>query len=82
MRRYLKRWAVLAVVGLFLGDSAPLFAHQGQDRTGKEQGAVARQDRDSAAGKRGGSRWGANYFPNVSLVNQEGNSVRFFDDLI
>jgi protein SCO1/2 len=29
-----------------------------------------------------GSIWGANYFPNVPLVTQEGKSVRFFDDLI
>lgn len=30
----------------------------------------------------GGSRWGANYFPNVPLITHEGRSVRFFDDLI
>lgn len=29
-----------------------------------------------------GSRWGANYFPNVPLVTQEGKTVRFYDDLI
>ncbi len=28
------------------------------------------------------SRWGANYFPNVSLTTQDGESVLFFDDLI
>ena len=26
--------------------------------------------------------WGANYFPNVELVTQDGKAVRFFDDLI
>lgn len=26
--------------------------------------------------------WGANYFPNVPLVTQDGKTVRFFDDLI
>ena len=31
---------------------------------------------------KGGSVWGANYFPNISLVNHEGKTVRFFDDLI
>ncbi len=31
---------------------------------------------------RGGSRWGANYFPNVELITHEGKTVRFFDDLI
>lgn len=30
----------------------------------------------------GGSVWGANYFPNVPLINHEGKTVRFFDDLI
>jgi copper(I)-binding protein/cytochrome oxidase Cu insertion factor (SCO1/SenC/PrrC family) len=29
-----------------------------------------------------GSPWGANYFPNVPLVTQDGHSVHFFDDLI
>lgn len=29
-----------------------------------------------------GSPWGSNYFPNVSLVTQEGKAVRFYDDLI
>ena len=28
------------------------------------------------------SRWGANYFPNVTLTTQAGRSVRFYDDLI
>lgn len=27
-------------------------------------------------------RWGADYFPNVPLVTHEGNTVRFYDDLI
>ncbi|MAB81152.1 MAG: electron transporter SenC [Planctomycetes bacterium] len=30
----------------------------------------------------GGSRWGANYFPNVPLTTHEGKKVRFFDDVI
>ncbi len=29
-----------------------------------------------------GSPWGANYFPNVELITQDGNKVRFYDDLI
>lgn len=28
------------------------------------------------------SHWGANYFPNVQLVDHHGNKLRFFDDLI
>lgn len=29
-----------------------------------------------------GSPWGADYFPNVPLVNQDGKTVRFYDDLL
>jgi protein SCO1/2 len=29
-----------------------------------------------------GSRWGANYFPNVELTTQDGKTVHFFDDLL
>jgi protein SCO1/2 len=29
-----------------------------------------------------GSPWGANYFPNISLVNQDGKTLRFYDDMI
>lgn len=28
------------------------------------------------------SRWGANYFPNVTLTTHEGKTVRFYDDLL
>ncbi len=29
-----------------------------------------------------GSPWGADYFPNVALITDEGKTVRFFDDMI
>jgi protein SCO1/2 len=29
-----------------------------------------------------GSPWGANYFPDISLVNQDGKKLRFYDDMI
>ncbi|HMF98751.1 MAG TPA: SCO family protein [Vicinamibacterales bacterium] len=29
-----------------------------------------------------GTRWGADYFPNVTLTTHEGKTVRFFDDLV
>lgn len=29
-----------------------------------------------------GSPWGANYFPNVPLVNQDGKTLHFYDDMI
>jgi protein SCO1/2 len=28
------------------------------------------------------NRWGANYFPNVPLITQDGRTLRFYDDLI
>src|ERR1041384_579293 len=28
------------------------------------------------------NRWGANYFPNFTLATQDGNTVRFYDDLL
>ena len=35
-----------------------------------------------SAGRRGGARWGADYFPNVPLTTHEGEELRFFDDVI
>jgi protein SCO1 len=35
-----------------------------------------------AAAAPAGSPWGANYFPNTVLVNQDGKTVRFYDDLV
>jgi protein SCO1/2 len=67
-RNGLKYFAVLTL--LLLG-SVPTFGDP----------AVARSD-PAEARSRGGSRWGANYFPNVPLITHEGKSVRFFDDLI
>jgi len=60
-----------AVVTLLLLGSVPTFGDP----------AVARSD-PAEDRSRGGSRWGANYFPNVPLITHEGKSVRFFDDLI
>jgi protein SCO1/2 len=31
---------------------------------------------------RASSRWGANYFPNVTLITQDGKPVKFYDDLL
>lgn len=36
----------------------------------------------SDTSRKGRSRWGASYFPNIPLTTHEGKSVRFFDDLI
>lgn len=39
-------------------------------------------DRGLAGDGRGGSVWGASYFPNVPLITHEGETVRFFSDLL
>ncbi len=36
----------------------------------------------AAAADKGGSIWGADYFPDVPLITQEGKTMRFFTDLI
>lgn len=38
--------------------------------------------RVAEAGTNPQSPWGADYFPNIPLITQDGKSVRFFDDLI
>jgi protein SCO1/2 len=49
-------------------------------------GAVAlarfRWRRDRPSAQQRGSRFGADYFPNVRLTTQEGREVRFYDDLL
>lgn len=45
-------------------------------------GAVARAAPAPAAAATAASPWGASYFPNVPLVTQDNQKVRFFDDLI
>ena len=35
-----------------------------------------------AAGSAAAGRWGADYFPNVELTTQDGEKVRFYDDLL
>ena len=36
----------------------------------------------SVASETGGAIWGADYFPNVTLLTQDGKKVRFFTDVI
>jgi protein SCO1/2 len=54
---------------------------EGTERTG-----AGKTDAPTASAARaalgGGSRWGADYFPNIELTTHEGKKVRFFDDLI
>jgi protein SCO1/2 len=70
----MRRLALLPVLVLLLSGITPIVVAPGAE----EPAAVA-----PGAGERtGGSRWGANYFPNVPLITQDGKTVRFFDDLL
>jgi|GEM_PF-336957 len=46
--------------------------------------SLKQQSNSQASGARpaSGSRWGANYFPNVTLTTQDGRIVHFYDDLL
>jgi protein SCO1/2 len=45
-------------------------------------GAAHEVDKAPSQPTAAANRWGANYFPNVPLVTQDGRTVRFYDDLI
>lgn len=51
-------------------------AHLGQSKS-KQEKPAGKFAKDAS-----GSRWGKNYFPNTLLTNQDGEQVRFFDDLV
>jgi protein SCO1/2 len=44
--------------------------------------AICGSGAGAAAPAPAGSRWGAGYFPNIVLITQDGEKVRFYDDLI
>lgn len=43
---------------------------------------LKQQSNEPAVVAPAGTRWGANYFPNVTLTTQDGKTVRFYDDLL
>ena len=43
---------------------------------------LKQESRPRASGAVAGTRWGADYFPNVELTTQDGKTVRFYDDLL
>jgi protein SCO1 len=80
-----KRHAHIAAAAVSAAMLLPAFpnAHEGAHEHGA---APAARSSDSAAvpavQQPTRNRWGANYFPNVSLVTQDGVTVRFYDDLL
>ena len=84
-----KRCAALTGVVLLLFAAAPIFGHQAHDQAPKDTAATTLKTHDARghtdrSPRKGsaGSRWGADYFPNVLLTTHEGETVRFFDDMI
>ncbi|HMB51806.1 MAG TPA: SCO family protein [Thermoanaerobaculia bacterium] len=72
MRIYLLS-AVIAALGVAMLAGAAVIAYQQPDPVAEV---------GDRAAVRGGEVWGADWFPNVPLVTHDGESVRFFDDLI
>jgi protein SCO1/2 len=66
--------ALIALAGVALLASAAVITHSHDSAPSTP---VA-----SRGGDRGGEVWGASYFPNIPLITQDGERVRFFDDLI
>jgi protein SCO1/2 len=62
--------------------AAPVCAHDasaGAAHAGSHAGTAAATPAVSAVSR---NRWGADYFPNLPLVNQDGVTLRFYDDLM
>lgn len=67
-----RNWAGVITVAVLLAGAGPARAH------GDAPHVIDKADSRPVAA----NRWGANYFPNVPLVTQDGKTVRFYDDLI
>ncbi len=57
-------------------------AGQPHDHAAHMAAMRAEQEAKAAEIDRNDSPWGKDYFPNIPLVDQDGNTVHFFDDLI
>jgi protein SCO1/2 len=68
-----RNWAGIITVAALLAGVGPARAHGG---------AAHEVDKADSRPVATANRWGANYFPNVPLITQDGKTVRFYDDLI
>src|SRR5262250_528369 len=68
-----RNWAAIIVAAGLLAGAGVASAHGGASHDASKEASqpVA-----------GNNRWGANYFPNVTLTTQDGKTVRFYDDLL
>jgi protein SCO1/2 len=69
----------MSAVAFLAMAAGPAFAHEGHEhKPGAEAGNAAASEPARAAR----NRWGADYFPNLPLVNQDGVTVHLYDDLL
>jgi protein SCO1/2 len=77
---------VKPVVAVCAAIFLPAFAiaHEGAHDSAPAAGSpvAAAAPAAPAAPQRPRNRWGANYFPNTPLINQDGKTVHFYDDLL
>ena len=67
-----RNWARIIIVAAVMANAQPARAH------GDAPHEVAKPESPPARA----NRWGANYFPDVPLITQDGKTVRFYDDLL
>ena len=71
-----------AAAALFFCAAALSYAWAGTARAHDAAAHSKSPDASAAAAAAAPNRWGANYFPNVTLLTQDGKPVRFYDDLL
>ncbi len=78
----MKYWTWFFTLVFLQLSCAAFAAHDHHHHSPANQGEATSSDDAETLRISNGSRWGADYFPNIPLVTHEGKSVRFFDDLI
>jgi protein SCO1 len=69
----------ISMVAFLAMAAVPALAHEGQVHEPDAAVGSAAVKEPSGAAR---NRWGADYFPNLPLVNQDGVTVRLYDDLL
>lgn len=82
MQNYHK-WLMAALVTVFVLAGTGFILWGGGDmEAGYDTSHVENAADPAAHQDRGGTIWGKDYFPNVELTTHEGETLRFFDDMI
>ena len=75
-------WSGLRAAGVLLSCAAALALAGARTVHAHDAAAHSKSPGTVAPAVTAPSRWGADYFPNVTLVTQDGTPVRFYDDLL